>query len=208
MSTLITTTAQIGTIKDAGGNATAMTIDSTGRVLQPAKPAFHIRCQSVNNVDFSSGVTLAGSTYLQSATLEEQGGSNFNVSTGQYVAPLTGFYYFHFGGRFDNFASATVSNDNIVQSMVGGNTKDQAMPRFLGDIMASLLSSIGPKGVNFARYSIDYHVLRNYLHVLNEWGDEAANKMLPDYADAIIKHYLDTDTGFKKMVQVITSKQT
>ena len=106
MSTLITTTAQIGTIKDAGGNATAMTIDSTGRVVQPAKPAFHIRCQSVNNVDFSSGVTLAGSTYLQSATLEEQGGNNFNVSTGQYVAPVTGFYYFHFGGRFDNFAGS------------------------------------------------------------------------------------------------------
>lgn len=31
MSTLITTTAQIGTIKDAGGNATAMTIDSAGK---------------------------------------------------------------------------------------------------------------------------------------------------------------------------------
>ena len=31
MSTLITTTAQIGTIKDAAGNANAMTIDSGGR---------------------------------------------------------------------------------------------------------------------------------------------------------------------------------
>ena len=32
MSTLITTTAQIGTIKDAGGNQTAMTVDAAGNV--------------------------------------------------------------------------------------------------------------------------------------------------------------------------------
>lgn len=85
---------------------TGLTIDTAGRVVQPNKPAFHIRLQSVANVDFSSGVTLAGSTYFQSATLEEQGGSNFNLSTGRYVAPLTGFYFFHFGGRFDNFAGS------------------------------------------------------------------------------------------------------
>ena len=98
-------TLQVDSIKTSGGTA-ALNIDNTGRVVQPNKPAFHIRCQSVNNVDFSSGVTLAGSTYLQSATLEEQGGNNLNVSTGQYVAPVTGFYYFHFGGRFDNFAGS------------------------------------------------------------------------------------------------------
>ena len=48
MSTLITTTAQIGTIKDAGGNATAMTIASSGditmggHVLNPHTPMFKI----------------------------------------------------------------------------------------------------------------------------------------------------------------------
>ena len=36
MSTLITTTAQIGTIKDAGGNATSMTIDSSGVITHAA----------------------------------------------------------------------------------------------------------------------------------------------------------------------------
>ena len=106
MSTLITTTAQIGTIKDAGGNQTGMTIDSSGRVVQPNKPAFHIRLQSVANVDFTSGVDLAGTTYFQSSTLEEQGGSNFNISNGRFVAPVTGFYFFHFAGRFDNFSGS------------------------------------------------------------------------------------------------------
>ena len=97
-------TLQVDSIKTSGGTA-ALNIDSTGRVVQPNKPAFHIRCQSTAQLDFTSGVTLAGSTYYQSATLEEQGGNNFNVSTGQYVAPVTGFYFFHFGARFDGFGS-------------------------------------------------------------------------------------------------------
>ena len=45
MSTLIATNGNItnvntGTIKDSTGNTTAMTIDSTGRVKTPARPAF------------------------------------------------------------------------------------------------------------------------------------------------------------------------
>ena len=36
MSTLVTTTAQIGTIKDAGGNATSMNIDSSGVITHAA----------------------------------------------------------------------------------------------------------------------------------------------------------------------------
>lgn len=111
-------------------------------------------------------------------------------------------------GRYESFASATVSSDSIVQGMLGGEIRDRGMPRLLGDIMATLLTSIGPKGVNFARYSIDYHVLRNYLHVLDEWGDTVATKMLPEYSEAIVKHYLDTDAGFKKIVQTISSKRT
>lgn len=31
---------------------------------------------------------------------------------------------------------------------------------------------IGPKGLEFARYSLDYHTIRNYLHVNRLWGKE------------------------------------
>ena len=67
-------------------------------------------------------------------------------------------------GSHEKFAMATVSSDNIVQQMIGGEMKTQGMPRFFGEIMASVMTTIGPKGVSFARYSIDYHVLRNYFH--------------------------------------------
>ena len=110
-------------------------------------------------------------------------------------------------GQHEKFTSATVSSDNIVQAMVGGKLREQGMPRFLGEIMASLLSSTGPKGVNFARYSIDYHVLRNYLHILDEWGAEQAYKMLPEYARSITDHYFETDDGFRRIVETIKFKR-
>lgn len=110
-------------------------------------------------------------------------------------------------GQHEKFASMTVSSDNIVQAMIGGKLQEQGMPRFMGEIMASLLSSVGPKGVNFARYSIDYHVLRNYLHVMNEWGEERACKMLPEYAQSIANHYYETDDEFRRIVEIIKSKR-
>lgn len=34
------------------------------------------------------------------------------------------------------------------------------------------LLKIGPKGLEFARYSLDYHTIRNYLHVNRAWGKQ------------------------------------
>ena len=99
-------------------------------------------------------------------------------------------------GSHEKLASATVVSDGIVQGMIGGDVKEEGMPRLLGEIMAEVLVFVGPKGVNFARYSIDYHILRNYLHVLNVWGKERADIALPSYARDIVDRYLATDRGF------------
>ena len=66
-------------------------------------------------------------------------------------------------GSHEKFASTTVLSDNIVQRMVGGEMKSEGMPRLLGELLATVMTAAGPKGVNFARYSLDYHILRNYL---------------------------------------------
>ncbi|KAL7508188.1 hypothetical protein ACHAXN_005276 [Cyclotella atomus] len=110
-------------------------------------------------------------------------------------------------GRHEQFASATVASDNIVQSMIGGTAQDKGMSRFLGELMATVLTSIGPKGVNFARYSIDYHVMRNYLHIVDVWGEADAHKMLPEYANSIVQHYVNTDKGFCQIVEKIRAKK-
>lgn len=112
-------------------------------------------------------------------------------------------------GGHEKFAMATVSSDKLVQKMVdGGEMKEQkGMPRFLGEIMASVMTAVGPKGVSFARYSIDYHLLRNYLHCLNVWGEERANGMLPEYSVDIVKKYLETDEPFRKLVESLKFKR-
>ena len=38
---------------------------------------------------------------------------------------------------------------------------DAGAPPWVGDILASVIARTLPKGMEFARYSIDYHYLRN-----------------------------------------------
>ncbi|KAL7499593.1 hypothetical protein ACHAWT_007206 [Skeletonema menzelii] len=109
-------------------------------------------------------------------------------------------------GSHEKFASTTVSSDNIVLKMVGGEMKSDGMPRLVGEVMATLMTAAGPKGVNFARYSIDYHILRNYLHVLDVWGEDDASRMVPAYSLDIVKKYLDTDEAFRALAEKIKSK--
>ena len=40
-----------------------------------------------------------------------------------------------------------------------------AAPRWLGGLLAKVLLALGPKGLEFGRYSIDYHYSRNWLYV-------------------------------------------
>ena len=110
-------------------------------------------------------------------------------------------------GTHEKFAMATVSSDNLVQKMVGGEMKEQGMPGLLGEIMASVMTAVGPKGVSFARYSLDYHLLRNYLHVLDVWGEEKANAMVPKYSADIVNKYLETNEPFRKLVESIKTKR-
>ena len=110
-------------------------------------------------------------------------------------------------GSHEKFASTTVLSDNIVQRMVGGEMKSEGMPRLLGELLATVMTAAGPKGVNFARYSLDYHILRNYLNVLDVWGESGASNMIPAYSLEIVKKYLNTDEAFKDLAEKIKSKR-
>lgn len=111
-------------------------------------------------------------------------------------------------GSHEKFASTTVSSDNLVEKMVGGEMKSEGMPRWFGEIMASVMTAAGPKGMNFARYSIDYHVLRNYLHVLDVWGESRASNMIPASSLLIVQKYLDTDQSFRALAEKIRSNKS
>lgn len=107
-------------------------------------------------------------------------------------------------GSHEKFASATVASDALVSDMIGNAVPEKGMPRWLGQIMALALQRLGPTGVNFARYSIDYHVLRNFLYVLKAKGSrEKAMMVLPQNARDIVEYYEGNDAQFASIVSKI-----
>ena len=124
MSTLITSTAQIGTIKDAGGNETAMAIDSAGRVTQPAKPAWRIGVGSNYNVSNGQAASTIINFNLTSDTTRRmftQGG--ITVSSGVVTVPVSGLYHVGSTVRFDaiggGYAILSIRINNDTDSGTG-----------------------------------------------------------------------------------------
>jgi coenzyme F420-reducing hydrogenase beta subunit len=108
-------------------------------------------------------------------------------------------------GSHEKLASATVASDAIVMAMVGKSVPEKGMPEILGQIMAFGMTRLGPKGINFARYSIDYHILRNYLYTLKveEGNEESAKMKLPQNARDIVDHYQENDSEFANLISKI-----
>ena len=52
-----------------------------------------------------------------------------------------------------------------------------------------VLLRLGPKGLEFGRYSIDYHFIRNWLYVKRKWSDNRAEEHIPKYAKRLVAMY-------------------
>lgn len=98
----------LSTIKDSTGNTTAMTIDSSGRVLTPARPAWSA---------YRTGGAAAQTTqnaYITcpwNATTINDG--NFNTSTYAYTTPVAGLYHINYNMRIDQANSGIYIITNI-----------------------------------------------------------------------------------------------
>uniref|UniRef100_A0A0D9XIY4 Coenzyme F420 hydrogenase/dehydrogenase beta subunit C-terminal domain-containing protein n=1 Tax=Leersia perrieri TaxID=77586 RepID=A0A0D9XIY4_9ORYZ len=100
-------------------------------------------------------------------------------------------------GARQPFVIETVKADDEAKQ---GRGPSQPAPRFVGNIIAFLLDLIGPKGLEFARYSLDYHTIRNYLHVNRAWGKQRAEQHIPSYAKKIVEAY-DKEGRIESMLQ-------
>ena len=78
-------TLKVGTIQDHANSNTAISIDSAGRVTQPAKPAFTVSC--------TSGAVLAGGDIVFNLA-HINNGNHYNTSNGRFTAPVSGLYFF------------------------------------------------------------------------------------------------------------------
>ncbi|XWS22421.1 hypothetical protein CRYUN_Cryun29cG0032500 [Craigia yunnanensis] len=97
-------------------------------------------------------------------------------------------------GNRQPFVRETVkADDNAKFNMSSCNPlrkgPSQPAPGFIGNLIAFVLNLIGPKGLEFARYSLDYHTIRNYLYVNRTWGKQRADRHIPSYAKKIVDAY-------------------
>tara|TARA_B100000035_G_scaffold261146_1_gene232182 strand:- start:349 stop:876 length:528 start_codon:yes stop_codon:yes gene_type:complete len=117
MSTLITSTAQIGTIKDAGGNHTAMTIDSSGRIASPQTPCFFAY---MSGGSYYPDTTTSTPTPLNTTLVNIQ--NCWDTTNYKFIAPIAGTYQINWGITFldnDNarYVASRIYKNN---SQVGG----------------------------------------------------------------------------------------
>lgn len=51
-----------------------------------------------------------------------------------------------------------------------------------------LFNQVGPKGLEFARYSLDYHTIRNYLYTNRTWGKDRYSSWVKWIMNFLIMH--------------------
>ena len=103
-------------IKHTNGT-TAQTIDSSGRVLTPTRPAF--RARRINNLSLGGGNDTQN---LIMNAVDFDIGSGYNTGTGFYTVPLGGIYFFFLNARFDDVASGAYSRAIIHNDKTGATS--------------------------------------------------------------------------------------
>tara|TARA_B100001123_G_scaffold110940_1_gene129090 strand:+ start:591 stop:1460 length:870 start_codon:yes stop_codon:yes gene_type:complete len=91
IGSVVALNGKLNTLKSSDGSATAITCDTTGRILQPAKPMFTSGCTGGNNsVSHDALIPYDEDT---AGEMFDNGG-NFNTSTYKFTCPVTGYYLF------------------------------------------------------------------------------------------------------------------
>ncbi len=62
------------------------------------------------------------------------------------------------------------------------------IPFWLGKLMALMLGLIGPKGIGFAHYSVDFHLIRHYYFVKFRYP-ELLEQLIPKHVEVILREY-------------------
>ena len=99
---------KVNTIQDATNSTTAMTVDSSGRILTPARPAFRARMS-----DGTGGAGVTGTLVFETEDFDI--GGNYDTSNGRFTAPIAGIYWLSFDSltATNTSGSANASTDVV-----------------------------------------------------------------------------------------------
>ncbi len=75
-----------------------------------------------------------------------------------------------------------------VQQSIPAYDQGVTLPMWAAKLMGVVIERIGPKGLEYARFSIDSHFTRNYLYVQRNYPDKL-DAHVPDYAKRIVGQY-------------------
>jgi 3,8-divinyl protochlorophyllide a 8-vinyl-reductase (ferredoxin) len=75
-----------------------------------------------------------------------------------------------------------------VQQSIPAYDKAVTLPMWAAKLMGVVIEKIGPKGLEYARFSIDSHFTRNYLYVKRN-HPKKLEQHVPDYAKRIVEQY-------------------
>lgn len=102
------------------------------------------------------------------------------------------------GSRFGAARAVTEQDlDGLFLPSQGGGRGARApppLPRWLGTLLARALSAFGPRGLEFAKNSVDYHFLRNAVHARLLDGDARARERMPAHARRTLSQYGDLES--------------
>ena len=75
-----------------------------------------------------------------------------------------------------------------VQQSIPAYDKGVTLPMWAAKMMGVVIERIGPKGLEYARFSIDSHFTRNYLYLKRNYP-EKLEQHVPEYAKKIVGQY-------------------
>ncbi len=75
-----------------------------------------------------------------------------------------------------------------VQQSIPAYDKAVTLPMWAAKLMGVVIERIGPKGLEYARFSIDSHFTRNYLYVKRNYPQKLAAHV-PEFAKRIVSQY-------------------
>ncbi len=77
---------------------------------------------------------------------------------------------------------------SAVQQSIPAYDKGITLPMWAAKMMGVVIERIGPKGLEYARFSIDSHFTRNYIYLKRNYPQKL-EQHVPDYAKKIVEQY-------------------